>query len=73
MKVKVYGEFKQDTANAVIDTLRPIQERYNTLIESDELDDLLDQGADKANFAANKMLRKAKKAMGLGRVQKKKK
>jgi tryptophanyl-tRNA synthetase len=70
---KGYGEFKQDTANAVIETLRPIQERYNTLIESDELDDLLDQGADKANFAANKMLRKAKKAMGLGRVQKKKK
>ncbi|WP_018933348.1 tryptophan--tRNA ligase [Gracilibacillus lacisalsi] len=70
---KGYGEFKQDTANAVIETLRPIQERYNTLIESDELDDLLDQGANKANFAANKMLRKAKKAMGLGRVQKKKK
>ncbi|WP_163583049.1 tryptophan--tRNA ligase [Gracilibacillus saliphilus] len=70
---KGYGEFKQDTANAVIETLRPIQERYNSLIESDELDALLDQGADKANFAANKMLRKATKAMGLGRVQKKKK
>ncbi|WP_208590503.1 tryptophan--tRNA ligase [Gracilibacillus suaedae] len=70
---KGYGEFKQDTANAVIETLRPIQERYNALIKSDELDDLLDQGADKANFTANKMLRKAKKAMGLGRVQKKKK
>ncbi|UOQ46921.1 tryptophan--tRNA ligase [Gracilibacillus caseinilyticus] len=68
---KNYGEFKQDTANAVIDALRPIQERYYQLIESDELDDLLDQGADKANFAATKMIRKAKKAMGLGRVKKK--
>ncbi|SFL36883.1 tryptophanyl-tRNA synthetase [Gracilibacillus orientalis] len=70
---KGYGEFKQDTANAVIEALRPIQERYYELIESDELDDLLDQGADKANFTATKMLRKAKKAMGLGRVKKKKK
>ncbi|MGP4041176.1 tryptophan--tRNA ligase [Gracilibacillus sp. D59] len=70
---KGYGEFKQDTANAVIEALRPIQQRYHELIESDELDDLLDLGADKANFAANKMLRKAKKAMGLGRVKKKKK
>src|SRR5699024_7665541 len=63
---KGYGEFKQDTANAVINALRPIQERYYELIESDELDNLLDQGAEKANFAANKMIRKAKKAMGLG-------
>ncbi|MDX8045783.1 tryptophan--tRNA ligase [Gracilibacillus sp. S3-1-1] len=68
---KGYGEFKQDTANAVIEVLRPIQARYNELIDSEELDDLLDQGADKANFAANKMIRKAKKAMGLGRVKKK--
>ncbi|SHM42194.1 tryptophan--tRNA ligase [Gracilibacillus kekensis] len=70
---KGYGEFKQDTADAVINALRPIQERYYQLIESEELDALLDQGADKANFAATKMLRKAKKAMGLGRVKKKKK
>ncbi|MGN8644605.1 tryptophan--tRNA ligase [Gracilibacillus sp. HCP3S3_G5_1] len=70
---KGYGEFKQDAANAVIETLRPIQERYYELIESEELDDLLDQGAHKANLAANKMLQKAKKAMGLGRIKKKKK
>ncbi|ENH96176.1 tryptophanyl-tRNA ligase [Gracilibacillus halophilus YIM-C55.5] len=69
---KGYGEFKQDVANAVIATLHPIKERYDALIESHELDDLLDEGADKANFVATKMLRKAKKAMGLGRVKKKK-
>ncbi|GAB2533065.1 tryptophan--tRNA ligase [Gracilibacillus alcaliphilus] len=66
-----YGEFKQDTANVVIETLRPIQERYHELINSEELDDLLDQGAEKANIAANRMLTKAKKAIGLGRVKKK--
>ncbi|WP_163537080.1 tryptophan--tRNA ligase [Gracilibacillus sp. YIM 98692] len=70
---KGYGEFKQDTANAVIDALRPIQKKYEALIHSEELDELLDHGADKANAAATKMLRKAKKAMGLGRVHKKRK
>ncbi|WP_028782050.1 tryptophan--tRNA ligase [Thalassobacillus devorans] len=69
---KGYGEFKQDVANAVILTLSPIQERYHELIESKELDDVLDNGADRANHAAEKMLQKAKKAMGLGRVKKKK-
>ncbi|SER86737.1 tryptophanyl-tRNA synthetase [Gracilibacillus ureilyticus] len=69
---KGYGDFKQDAANAVIDTLRPIQQKYHELMESEELDMLLDKGAEKANFVANKMLAKAKKAMGLGRVKKKK-
>ncbi|MRH43381.1 tryptophan--tRNA ligase [Aquibacillus halophilus] len=69
---KGYGEFKQDTADAVIKTLKPIQDRYYQLVESQELDDILDKGAEKANFAATKMLVKAKKAMGLGRVKKKK-
>ncbi|MCT2535647.1 tryptophan--tRNA ligase [Aquibacillus koreensis] len=69
---KGYGDFKQDTANVVIQTLRPVQERYHELITSTELDDILDNGADKAAFTANKMLAKAKKAMGLGRVKKKK-
>lgn len=67
---KGYGEFKQDVANAVIDTLQPIQERYAELINSEKLDDILDQGADKASFIANKTVAKAKKAMGLGRVRK---
>ncbi|UOQ92830.1 tryptophan--tRNA ligase [Halobacillus shinanisalinarum] len=66
-----YGVFKEDVAQAVIATLKPIQERYDQLIQSDELDDMLDQGANHASFQANKMLKKAKKAMGLGRVRKK--
>ena len=70
---KGYGDFKQETANVVINALRPVQNRYYALIDSDELDDILDNGAEKANFVANKMMAKAKKAMGLGRVKKKKK
>ncbi|RYG71207.1 tryptophan--tRNA ligase [Lentibacillus lipolyticus] len=68
---KGYGEFKLDTAQVVIDVLKPIQDRYHELINSEALDDILDAGADKASYDANKMLRKAKKAMGLGRVKKK--
>lgn len=62
-----YGHFKEGVANAVIQVLEPIQEKYNDLIESTELDDHLDHGREKANEVASKMLRKAQKAMGLGR------
>lgn len=64
---KGYGEFKQDLANVVVDALAPIQERYNELINSDELDQILDTGAEKANKVAFKMIKKVEKAMGLGR------
>ncbi|WP_067730708.1 tryptophan--tRNA ligase [Oceanobacillus damuensis] len=67
---KGYGEFKQGVANAVIDTLKPIQDRYAELVNSEKLDDILDKGAEKASFTANKTVAKAKKAMGLGRVRK---
>ncbi|KGX92687.1 tryptophanyl-tRNA synthetase [Pontibacillus halophilus JSM 076056 = DSM 19796] len=66
-----YGTFKTDVAQSVIAVLKPIQERYYELLESEELDEILDQGAEKANFHANKMLKKAKKAMGIGRAHQK--
>ncbi|MFA9555817.1 tryptophan--tRNA ligase [Evansella sp. AB-rgal1] len=64
---KGYGDFKAGVAEAVVSTLKPIQERYHQLISSEELDEILDLGAEKANKAATKMLRKAEKALGLGR------
>lgn len=67
-----YGQFKQDVADAVVEILKPIQERYADIIDSPELDDILDRGAEKASLVANKTLAKAKKAMGLGRVKKRK-
>lgn len=66
-KGKGYGEFKNGVARAVIDLLEPIQEKYHTLIDSDELDLILDNGAKKANKVARETLEKAKQAMGLGR------
>ncbi|MCA0965884.1 tryptophan--tRNA ligase [Priestia flexa] len=64
---KGYGDFKAATAKVVVEALAPIQQRYYELIDSEELDQILDAGAEKANFVANKMLRKMRNAMGLGR------
>lgn len=64
---KGYGEFKTDLAEVVVNALSPIQDRYYELIESEELDRILDEGAERANKAANKMLKKMENAMGLGR------
>lgn len=64
---KGYGEFKADVAQVIIDTLTPIQEKYYELMESSELDDILDEGAEKANRVASKMLKKMENAIGLGR------
>ncbi|WP_199426402.1 tryptophan--tRNA ligase [Thermaerobacillus caldiproteolyticus] len=67
---KGYGEFKADLAQVIIDTLTPIQKKYYHLMESDLLDQVLDEGAEKANQVANKMLKKMENAMGLGRKRK---
>lgn len=67
---KGYGDFKAAVAEAIINVLAPIQERYHELLHSDRLDAILDDGADRAANVANKKLAKAKKAVGLGRVRK---
>ena len=45
----------------------PIQERFYSLIDSEELDEILDRGAERANKEANKMIQKMYNGMGLGR------
>lgn len=62
-----YGTFKGELAEVVVEAIKPIQTRYHELMESDELDEILDRGAEKANQVANKMLKKMENAMGLGR------
>lgn len=65
-----YGDFKTELAEVVVRHLEPIQKRYYELIESEELDRILDEGAAKANKTAGKMLKKMENAMGLGRKRK---
>lgn len=62
-----YAVFKNDLANIVAEEIRPIQEKYNQLINSKELDDILDQGRDYANYLANRKLSKVYNKVGLGR------
>jgi tryptophanyl-tRNA synthetase len=64
---KGYGAFKGDLAEIVINELKPIQDRYDELMDSPELDAILDRGAEKANEVANQTIKKMEKAMGLGR------
>ncbi|WP_163652003.1 tryptophan--tRNA ligase [Listeria sp. PSOL-1] len=64
---KGYGAFKSDLAEIVVNELAPIQERYTAYLNSDELDKILDAGAEKARKVASKTLRKMENAMGLGR------
>lgn len=67
---KGYGEFKSDLAEVVADFITQFQEKYQYYMESDELDGILDRGAEKASLKANKMLKKMENAMGLGRKRK---
>lgn len=64
---KGYGDFKASVAQVIIDHFAPIQARYEELLNSSELDDILDRGADKANTLARETLSKMESAMGLGR------
>lgn len=59
-----YGKFKQDLADVVISVLEPMQERHAKLMASSELDDILADGAKKANEVANETLAAMESAIG---------
>jgi len=65
-----YKEFKEDLGEIVYQELKPIQERYNKLINSKELDDILDKGRERANQVAYKKVMKFNDRIGLGRKRK---
>lgn len=60
-----YGAFKSELADAVVALLEPIQLKYRELIETDELDRILLQGAEKASAFASKKMIQVKERMGL--------
>ena len=64
-----YKEFKEDLAKIVADTLKPIQEKYQEIINSPYLDEVLDQGRQRASEIARKKMFKVYKRIGLGRVK----
>lgn len=64
---KGYGEFKKAVADSVVNILKPIQEKYQEYINSPYIDEVLNQGREKASYFAGKMVSKVKRKMGLGR------
>lgn len=62
-----YGQFKADLADIVGDEIQTLQNRFNEIVKSKELDILLDESRDKANYLANKKIRKVYHKLGLGR------
>ncbi|QIC84062.1 tryptophan--tRNA ligase [Helicobacter pylori] len=63
-KNKGYGDFKKELAEVVIQSLKPIQERYRE-ISDDEVKAVLNCGAEKARPLARATYQKAKELMGL--------
>ncbi|WQV23512.1 tryptophan--tRNA ligase [Helicobacter pylori] len=63
-KNKGYGDFKKELAEVVIQSLKPIQERYKE-ISDDEVKAVLNCGAKKARPLARATYQKAKELMGL--------
>jgi tryptophanyl-tRNA synthetase len=62
-----YQTFKLDLADIVVNTLKPIQEKYAELIKSPLLDEALNKGRDAASYVTRRKLSKVYKRLGLGR------
>ena len=61
-----YGDFKKDLVQVLIDGLAPIKERYEQIRNSDELLEILKDGAKKADAIAQEVVARTKKNMGIG-------
>ena len=62
---KGYAELKQDVAEAIVGELSPIQDKVKELLaDKTYLESIYKQGAEKANYIANKVLRKMQKKIG---------
>lgn len=60
-----YGDFKKAVADTVIAELEPFQTRVNEILNSDLVDKVLQEGAEKATKVAAITLERVKKAVGL--------
>lgn len=63
---KMYGHLKVDLAELVVQTLKPVREKYDDLMKNrDHLDTLLASGAERAQERAAKTLKTVYNAVGL--------
>ena len=66
---KGYGDFKSELAEIVVNEIKPVQERYNNLIGTSELNQVLYEGQARARMFARSQMRKVKEKIGLGRLE----
>ncbi|MBQ9960619.1 MAG: tryptophan--tRNA ligase [Firmicutes bacterium] len=64
---KGYGDFKKDLVEVTVNALAPIKARYEEIRHSQELLDVLEEGAQKADAIAKKTMARVKENFGLGR------
>lgn len=62
-----YKDFKTEVADAIIEGLAPIKKRYEELINSEELDKILDEGKEKVMKIAEKKIKEVYQKVGLFR------
>ncbi len=63
-----YGNFKKEVADVVVEKLTEIQANYDKIMNSGEIDDILDKGRDVTIEIARKKYEEVMKKMGLGRI-----
>ena len=62
-----YGNLKKEVADVVVEVLLSIQEKYNNLINSSEIDEILNVGREKTNKIAKEKMDIVFNKVGLGR------
>ncbi len=63
---KMYGHLKVDLADLVVETLKPVQEKYHDLMKNkDHLENLMKSGAERARAKAQATLKKVYSSVGL--------
>lgn len=63
---KGYGDFKKDLVEVTVEALAPIKARYEEIRHSDELIEILKDGAQRADEIAKKTMKRVKENFGLG-------
>lgn len=64
---KGYGDFKKELAEVVVESLKPLQEKYQKLMQNPEtIEKMLQEGADKIRPIAEQTLKEVKVKVGLG-------
>lgn len=59
-----YGTFKKAVADVVVEEVEKIQKRYNSYVNSEEIDEILKKGAEKTRIMAKSKYEAAKRKMG---------